>query len=151
MMRHVLHVVHDATKFVNPGQVPVITAHQLLFAILKSIQKKKKPVMMSQNFLFSWVVCISRWRFRTAGVTFLTIPVGQKSCLCLVSPYEVSQIHFWTLATYLKRTRFSHEVTAATLFRLMNDAFLGSGEAATKVPRKQWIEESRKRSPTFHF
>ena len=40
MMTHALDVVRDATEFLNHGQIAVITADQLLFAILKSIQWK---------------------------------------------------------------------------------------------------------------
>ncbi|KAK0050008.1 hypothetical protein Bpfe_020559 [Biomphalaria pfeifferi] len=40
MMKHAMDLVMQAVKFLNPGQIPVITADQPLFAIAKQIQWK---------------------------------------------------------------------------------------------------------------
>ena len=38
MMHHSMHVIQQAIEHVNPGQVPVITVDQQLFAVCKEIQ-----------------------------------------------------------------------------------------------------------------
>ena len=40
MVRHVLAVIKNVVDLVNPGQVPVVTVDQPLFAIAKNIQWK---------------------------------------------------------------------------------------------------------------
>lgn len=40
MIKHGMDVLREATSFLNPGQVPVITLDQPLFALAKAIQWK---------------------------------------------------------------------------------------------------------------
>ena len=40
MIKHGMHVVRQATTFLNPGQVPIITVDQPLFALVKMVQWK---------------------------------------------------------------------------------------------------------------
>lgn len=37
-VRHVMDKVRDAVQFLNPGQVPVLTADQPIYAVAKQIQ-----------------------------------------------------------------------------------------------------------------
>ena len=40
MIKHGMDMLREATSFLNPGQVPVITLDQPLFALTKAIQWK---------------------------------------------------------------------------------------------------------------
>lgn len=51
--------------------------------------------------------------------------------------------------THVTKARHVHEITASTLYSLMQDAFLNfSSESQTF---EEWINESREKSPTFLY
>ena len=57
MIRNAMDVIHQAIQQLNPGQVPVVTADQPLFAIAKHIQQFMAKITWSS----SWEDCTSSW------------------------------------------------------------------------------------------
>ena len=51
MIRHSLDVIKKTTDLINPGQAPVVTVDQSLFAIAKNIQWKWPLVYEEEKFV----------------------------------------------------------------------------------------------------
>ena len=51
MIHHAMLLIQQQTKYLNPGQTPVMTADQPLFALAKKIQWLKPDVLGETNYL----------------------------------------------------------------------------------------------------
>ena len=52
---------------------------------------------------------------------------------------------------HLTRTRRAHQVSAVTLAKLQEDAFLSTGKPDTEDAKETWRQDMISRSPTFQF
>ena len=60
MIKHGMDVVRQATTFLNPGQVPIITVDQPLFALVKMVQWKWPTSHGEQAFVAMMTLCSLR-------------------------------------------------------------------------------------------
>ena len=149
MIKHGMHVIKSVVNFLNPGQIPMMTCDQPLFAIAKKVQWKFPEMFGEDNFVVwpgglhiemaiwsvagdllentGWDVAISEAGIATSGVA--------KSFL------KVS---------HLMRTRNAHQVTLAALFVLKATAWKESSQDLS-LSFAEWTEQLQKKSSTFFF
>ena len=58
---------------------------------------------------------------------------------------------FFLHCCHLTRTRRAHQVSAVTLAKLQEDAFLSTGKPDTEDAKETWRQDMISRSPTFQF
>ena len=58
---------------------------------------------------------------------------------------------FFLRCCHLTRTRRAHQVSAVTLAKLQEDAFLSTGKPDTEDAKETWRQDMISRSPTFQF
>ena len=63
MIKHGMDVIRQATTFLNPGQVPLITIDKPLFALVKMVQWKWPTSHGEQAFVAMMVVSTLRWHY----------------------------------------------------------------------------------------
>ena len=154
MMRHSMDVIQQAVEHVNPGQVPVITVDQPLFAICKEIQwtwpekyGEAMFVMMlgglhtemaTMNVLGDWL----------EGSGWVEALVQAK----VASPGTADS---FLKAAHVTRTRHVHQVTACCLHILMKKAYLQYAEMKPDPGDvktfEQWCDERSTESVQFYF
>ncbi|KAK3924496.1 3-dehydroquinate synthase, partial [Frankliniella fusca] len=147
MVKHGLNIVISITSMVNAGQTPVMCMDQPLYALGKILQwnwpetygEHKIVLIMGglhieQAFLrllgSFMEECGWAQIFAQAGVTS---EVGAEGLL---------KVH------HIKKSRASHEATAAALYTLLHDAHAELCD--TNIPVTEWAEQQRE-SPTFIF
>ena len=122
MIRHSLTVVEAAVKHLNPGQIPVVTFDQPLLALAKQTQWHYPEHLGEDKFLVmmrglhiemavlrmlghwldgsGWVHCLVQAEVATSGIADLFLHENQ-----------------------VKRARYAHIVTAATLFMCRQQSY----------------------------
>ena len=133
MLRHGMDIAKNAVDFLNPGQVPTITADQPLYAICKQIQR--------------WPGCYGEDRFI---VMFGGLHIEMNALKMLGDLLDSSG---WTGAltqaniassgtadSYLKvshvtRTRHAHQVTASSLYILLHKAYSEYSQEGEEIPK----------------
>ena len=122
MIFHAMNVVKAVVSNLNPGQVPVLVADQPLFVIAKKIQWNYPQILGVELFVvFLGGMHIEMTAFRllgnwldSSGWTTAIINSGVAAGGTAESLLAVS---------HLGNTKYTHEVTAAVLFVLMNRAY----------------------------
>ena len=147
MVKHGMDVQRQAIQYLNPGQIPVTTFDQPLFALAKLVQWKW-PVTHGESvhvvMLGGLHVEMALWNtlgdlLEASGWTTALIEADVASSGTADSFLKVS---------HLTRTRHAHQVTLLTLQKLQRDAFLQSEDY---VSEETWRSDMLKRSPTFMF
>ncbi|XP_045131595.1 uncharacterized protein LOC123516404 [Portunus trituberculatus] len=154
MMRHSMDVIQQAVEHVNPGQVPVITVDQPLFAICKEIQwtwpekygeAKFVMVLGGLHTEMATMKVLGDWLEDSGWVEAL---VQAK----VASPGTADS---FLKAAHVTRTRHVHQVTACCLHILMKKAYLQYAEMKPDPDDvktfEQWCDERSTESVQFYF
>ncbi|GFR75331.1 hypothetical protein ElyMa_000452400 [Elysia marginata] len=123
MIKHGMDLVKQAVDFLNPGQIPVRTAYQPLFALAKYVQLKWPETHGGQSF----VVMLGGLHTEMAlWKTLGDILEGSGWTTALAESGVASSgtADSYQKVTHLNRTRHAHQVTFLTLRHLMNDAYM---------------------------
>ena len=121
-IKHVIQKVRDAVAFLNPGQVPVITADQPIFALAKQVQwqwpdrygEDKYLVMFGGLHIEMAALKSLGTPLRDSGWTGALVEAGVDSSGTAESLLSVSSV---------TKTRQMHQVTASSLFNLLKAAY----------------------------
>ncbi len=147
MIKHGMDVVRQATQHLNPGQIPVTTFDQPLFALAKLVQWRW-PVTHGESVhvvMFGGLhIEMALWNtlgdlLEASGWTTALIEADVASSGTADSFLKVS---------HLTRTRHAHQVTLLTLQKLQREAFLKIG---SNLSEEAWRSDMLKKSPTFMF
>ncbi len=122
MIRHAMNVVKAAINKLNPGQVPVVTLDQPLFAIAKQIQWNW-PSTHGENLFVIMLggLHIEMASLKTAGDWLKGS--GWTQALVLAEIATIGKAKSFLQAAHVGRTRYAHQVTAATLHILQRKAY----------------------------
>ncbi|KAK0058618.1 hypothetical protein Bpfe_011923 [Biomphalaria pfeifferi] len=122
MMKHAMDLVMQAVKFLNPGQIPVITADQPLFAIAKQIQSKC-PEFYGENkiTLLLGGLHIEMSFLKTVGT--LLKDSGWVESLVNAKVATSGCAESFLNGCHVTRTRRAHQLTACALFMLLKHAY----------------------------
>ena len=150
MIKHGMDVVKQATILLNPGQTPVITFDQPLFALAKLVQWNF-PATHGEG---QYVAMLRGLHTEMALCNVLGDLLEGSGWTSALSKAEVSSAgtaQSLLNAAHLTRTRHDHQVTLLTLHILQREALLsciGSGQEETA---EAWRLQIIAKSPTFMF
>lgn len=151
-LKHSMDKIRETVTFLNPGQTPVITADQPLYALMKQIQwtwpdyDEKKFVIMFGG------LHIELAALRSVGT--LLEGSGWTSAINEAGIASSGTAESFLTASSITRTRFAHQVTACALYKLMKEAYqkyCTDADNDTRQTFDEWCDSQLQRSPQFQF
>ncbi len=151
MMKHGMSIIQQATKHLNPGQIPVVTADQPLFALAKKIQWSLKKYGEDK-----FVVMMGSLHIEMAVMKVIGDWVTDSGWAYLLSKANVATIgsaESFEDVSHVTKTRYAHHVTAAALHILQTQAYeLYSNESNDDVlSMEEWIKQQESIHPQFKY
>ena len=152
MIRHSMIVVRDAVKFLNPGQFPVVTFDQPLYAIAKQVQWNWPDMFGEDQF----VVMLGGLHIEMASFKALGNWLDGSGWTDVLVQAEVAKsgtADSFLKASHITRTRHAHQATAATLFILQKQAYDAYVEATATPPLEfdAWCLQQQHAIPQFKY
>jgi len=153
VIKHSVDVIRNAVQHQNPGQTPVVTFDQPLFALAKQIQWKWPQEYGEQKF----VVVFGGLHIEMAALgNWLQ---GSRWVQALVQAENTSAgtgtADSFLQASHVSRTRRAHQVTAAalsTLQRRAHDHHLDLSDACDEeLEFDDWCQRQAKTCPLFDY
>ena len=155
MIHHAMMLVKKQTDHLNPGQTPVMTVDQPLYALAKEIQWSKPDILGENNFVvmmgdlhieMTFMKCLgnlleaSGWTFLLSSSTVLS--TGKANAMLSASSNLVLR-------------RYVHEVTACSLYIKRNEAYQSYVTQTSIAGQEVFTEEEwevfSKQYPMFPF
>ena len=147
MVKHGMNVQRQAIEYLNPGQIPVTTFDQPLFALAKYVQWKW-PDSHGESV---HVVMLGGLHTEMALWSTLGDILDNSGWATALIEAEVASsgtADSFLKVSHLTRTRHAHQLTLLTLQKLQQEAFmLFEGDTSAE----DWRKDMLKRSPTFMF
>ena len=150
MIKHGMDVQRQAVEYLNPGQIPVTTFDQPLFALAKFVQWKwpdthgeDKQVVMLGGLHTEMAL----W----STIGHLLDGSGWTTALTEAQVASVGTADSFLKAPHLTRTRHGHQVSLLTLHNLQQEAFMLTTGPKDEQSAKEWRDTMLKKSPTFMF
>ena len=150
---HCTKTNQEATQLLNPGQKPVLTMDQPLYAIGKQIQWKFPDVYVEDKY----VMMLGRLHIEKAGLKMFGDLFDGPGWTNAIAQAEVtttgtggSFIH----ASHIARTRRAHQVTASSLYILQRQAHESDKESTDRevpVSEESFTEWCEQRSKAHHM
>ena len=153
MIAHTMKVVKNAVDFLNPGQIPVVACDQPLYAIAKQLQWQY-PNIHGENQV---VVMFGGLHIELAFLKVLgdwLEGTGWTNTLVQAEIASQGTSDSFLKAAHITRTRHAHQVTAGSLYILMDRAYkLHQREDHTTDPLsfEQWRVKMENAIPMFNF
>ena len=156
MIRHGMNIVNKVVQHLNPGQTPVIAMDQPLFAIAKQIQWNMPNDSLGED---RYVVMFGGLHVEIAAFKALGVLLdgtGWVNTLVNADIASTGTADSFLKVSHLARTRRAHQVTAAALYILQQqayDAFKASTQDSTTTPLsfEVWCEKMSSEQPQFDF
>ena len=114
MVRHGMDVIREATSFLNPTQVPVITVDQALFATVKSIQWKW-PLNYGEDRYVAMLGGLHIEMALWSTLRNLLVDSGWTDVIADTGIATSGVANSLLNCASVKRTRYAHQVTASVL------------------------------------
>ena len=122
MIKHGMDVHRQATEYLNPGQIPVITFDQPLFALAKYVQWKWPDLYGEKVYVVMMGgLHIEKALWNTVGD--LLDGSGWTTALTESEVASSGTADSFLKVSHITRTRHAHQVTVLVLHRLLNEAF----------------------------
>ncbi|VDI48817.1 Hypothetical predicted protein, partial [Mytilus galloprovincialis] len=143
MIRHAMNVIMSNVNFLNPGQLPVITCDQPLYAIAKLVQWNWSDRFSEKRIVILFGgLHIQIAALRTIGDWLDNS--GWTSALSQANIASSGTADSFLKASHVSRTRHAHEVTASALYILMKRSysmFMEERDSEEDQPVfEEWIE-----------
>ena len=122
MISHVMYVVQQAVRHLNPGQVPVLTLDQPLHAIAKQIQWNWPSGYGEDKF----VILLSGLHLEMASLATIGDLLGGSGWTHALAQANIATpgtAESFFKTTHVTRTRHAHQVTASALSILLHMAY----------------------------
>ena len=154
MLRHGMDIVKNAVDFLNPGQVPIITADQPLYALCKQIQWRWPGCYSEDHFIVMFGgLHIEMNALKVLGD--LLDSSGWTGALTQANIASSGTADSYLKVSHVTRTRHAHQVTVSSLYILLHKAYTeysSSQEDEEGLKSLEaWCDERAKASPQFHF
>ena len=154
MLRHRMDIVKNAVDFLNPGQVPIITADQPLYALCKQIQWRWPGCYSEDHFIVMFGgLHIEMNALKVLGD--LLDSSGWTGALTQANIASSGTADSYLKVSHVTRTRHAHQVTVSNLYILLHKAYTeysSSQEDEEGLKSLEaWCDERAKASPQFHF
>ena len=153
MIRHSMTVVQAAVQTLNPNQVPVVTFDQPLYALAKQIQWHW-PEKFGEDKFF---VMMGGLHIEMAALRMLGHWLdgsGWVQCLVNAGVATAGIADSFIQASHVKRTRYAHIVTAASLYISLQHCYSKYCEGHSEENRasfEQWRLDRCKTSTLFNY
>lgn len=154
MIRHSMDIVKAAVHHLNPGQVPVLAADQPLFALAKEIQWTWPATHGEDHF----VIMFGGLHIEMAMLKLLgdwLEDSGWTNALVQANIASSGTANSFINASHVTKTRHAHQVTAASLYALLQQAYSEDGmsdDLDIVQPRPSFDEWCMQRANTsVHF
>ena len=154
MIRHSMDVVKQAVEIVNPGQIPIITVDQPLYAVAKQIQWSWPATHGEDHF----IVMFGGLHIEMAALKALGDLLkgsGWTGALVQAGVATPGTADSFLKASHLTQARRAHQVTASSLYLLLQKAYteystdLDGGNNLMSLD--EWRTERAASCPQFHF
>jgi hypothetical protein len=150
MIKHGLNVVHWATEFLNPGQIPVLAFDAPLYALAKFTQWNWPDTHGEDKFVAMFGGLHIEMAIWTTYGDYLE-GSGWTNVLSEAGIASTGTADSMLKASHLTRTRHAHQVTAVALAKLQQDAFLQTEGPHNDDTKEAWKQEMIQKSPTFQY
>ena len=154
MIRHSMDVVKKAVEILNPGQIPIITVDQPLYTVAKQIQWRWPETHGEDHFIVMFGgLHIEMAALKTLGD--LLEGSGWTGALVQARVATPGTADSFLKASHVTRTRRAHQVTASSLYLLLQKAYteysndLDEGDDLMSL--EDWRTERAASCPQFHF
>ena len=148
MIKHELDILKDITKFLNPGQIPILACDCPLYAICKYIQWTS-PDLYGEHKL---VIMFAGLHLEKALWNYLGDLLEGSGWTTAITDANVATsgtADSFLKASHITKTRHIHQVTALALSKLQKDAFRDRTDETDEF--ESWRQVMIKQSPTFQF
>ena len=148
MIGRSMDVIKTAVEIVNPGQIPVLTVNQQLYALARQIQWRWPETHGEIHF----VILLGELHIEMAALETLGDLLDSSGWTgALVQPgvTTAGAADSFLQAAHVTRTRRANQVTASSLYLLLQKAF--SEGADEGHDPEDWCAERVQASPQFHF
>ncbi|KAK3734698.1 hypothetical protein QZH41_002108 [Actinostola sp. cb2023] len=155
MIRHGMNIVNNVVQHLNPGQTPVIAMDQPLFALAKQIQWDMPGIHGEDRYVVMFGgLHIEMAAFKALGQ--LLDGTGWVNTLVNADIASSGTAESFLKVSHLARTRRAHQVTAAALYNLQQqayDAYKASAQNSTmsSLVFEAWCQQMASEQPQFHF
>ena len=122
MIRHSMEIIKRAVQNVNPGQIPVLAADQPLYALAKQIQWSWPDTYGEDHF----VIMFGGLHIEMAMLKLLGDWLegsGWTNALVQADIASSGTANSFIHAKHVTKTRHAHQVTAASLYTLLQQAY----------------------------
>lgn len=150
MIKHVMRTNSAATQLLNPGQIPVLTMDQSLYAIGKQIQWRF-PQQFGED---KYVIMLGPLHTEMAALKVLGDFLEGSGWCNAISQAKVANkgtADSFLKTSHVTKTRRAHQVTATTLYILQKKAFFELVHKAEQRTFSDWCEHMCNTPPTFMF
>ena len=154
MILHSMNVIKSAVQHLNPRQAPVITLDQPLYAIAKQIQWNWPASHGEDKF----VIMLGGLHIEMAAFKVLGNWLDGSGWASVIADAGVASTGVadsFIKASHLTRTRRAHQITAASLSILQNNAYCKYQEplenSAEMLGFKDWKDKMSSEHPQFHY
>ena len=147
MLKHGIDVIKAVVEKLNPGQIPVITGDQPIFAILKLVQSRF-PDLYGEDKVVVMMGGLQIEMAAQAQVGKLLAGSSIENILVEADVTTSGRVQSFISCSHVKRTRLIHEMLLLVLSMLQKDAYVESGDDASY---EQWSERQKEDSPTFFY
>ncbi len=147
MLRHSMDITKAAVQYLNPGQVPILTADQPLFAILKEIQWTW-PVTHGED---CFIIMFGGLHIEMAMMKVLgdwLEESGWTNALVQADIASSGTADSFIRVSHVSKTRHAHQITAASLYILLHKAY---SDADTTQPFEDWCTTKARQSVHFDY
>ena len=149
-----MDVVKKAVEILNPGQIPIITVDQPLYTVAKQIQWRWPETHGEHHFIVMFGgLHIEMAALKTLGD--LLEGSGWTGALVQARVATPGTADSFLKASHVTRTRRAHQVTASSLYLLLQKAYteysndLDEGDDLMSL--EDWHTERAASCPQFHF
>ena len=151
MIVHSMDIVKTAVGILNPGQVPVIACDQPLYTLAKQIQWSWPSTHEEKHFVVMFGgLHIEMAALKTLGD--LLEGSGWTGALVQAGIATPGTADSFLKAAHVTRTRRAHQVTASSLYLLLQKAYGEYTEDATDgMSLEDWTTEKTAACPHFQF
>lgn len=154
MIRHSMNLVKQVVQELNPGQVPVLTCDQPLYAITKQIQWTWPESHGEDHFVILLGGLHIEMAFMKVAGDWLE-DSGWTEALVQADVAGSGTADSFLRASHVSRTRNAHQVTAACLFILQHRAYDMYTESNADVHEQldfdQWCKKQEDSHPQFKY
>lgn len=153
-VKHVMDKIKEAVNILNPGQVPVITADQPIYALAKQIQWKWPDQYGEEHFVIMFGgLHIEMTALRSLGC--ILKDSGWTGALTEAGVASSGTADSFLSASSVTKTRQAHQVTSCSLYKLLKAAYAAYVEdlddPSEAMSLDDWIEDRKQRSPQFQY